>query len=79
MASSTDRSTQLVADILKDIATSTEAVVRQAPGAREKVLTLSYQLTSALETPSETIQRMGWAEVSHASKTACSSLVGLLR
>ena len=33
------------------------------PGAREALLALSYQLTAILETPSETIQRIGWAEV----------------
>ena len=32
-------------------------------GAREKLLSLSLQLTAALETPSEAIQRIGWAQV----------------
>lgn len=63
MASSIAYSTQTVADILGTIAASTEAVVQKKTGAREQVLALSHQLISALETPSETIQRMGWAEV----------------
>ena len=67
MASSTDRSAHNVSDILRTIAASTEAVAQQAPGAREKMLALSHQLTSALETPSEMIQRMGWAEVRYLS------------
>ena len=65
MASSKAGSTNSVAEILKTIAASTEAVVQQKPGAREQVLALSYQLASALETPSETIQRIGWTEVCH--------------
>ena len=63
MASSTAYSAQTVADIVGTIAASTEAVIEQRPGAREHVLALSYRLASALETPSETIQRIGWAEV----------------
>lgn len=70
MALSTDHSTRSVADILGAIAASTEAVAQQKPGAREKVLALSHQLVSALETPSETIQRMGWAEVCDSSPKA---------
>ncbi|MCJ1461392.1 hypothetical protein MMC28_011774, partial [Mycoblastus sanguinarius] len=69
MAPSTDRSTQNVADILGTIAASTESLAKQTPGAREKVLALSHQLTSALETPSETIQRMGWAEPARFAAT----------
>lgn len=63
MASSTTSSTQKVAEVLESIAESTEAVVEQRPRAREQVLALAHQLVSALETPSETLQRMGWAEV----------------
>lgn len=69
MALSTDHSTRSVADILGAIAASTEAVAQQKPGAREKVLALSHQLVSALETPSETIQRMGWAEPARFAAT----------
>lgn len=75
MASSTDRSAQMIANILRTIAASTEVVAQQAPGAREKMLALSHQLTSALETPSETIQRMGWAEVRHPSSKAYKTLM----
>ena len=56
-------STRLVEEILGNITASTEAVSLNAPGARVHMLALSYQLTSALETPSETLQRIGWAEV----------------
>ena len=62
MASTTAYSTK-VAEILGSIAASTEAVVEQRPRAREQVLALAHQLVSSLETPSETLQRMGWAEV----------------
>ena len=33
------------------------------PGAREQLLSRTYELISKLETPSEFVQRMGWAEV----------------
>ena len=33
------------------------------PGAREQLLSRAYELVSKLETPSEFLQRMGWAEV----------------
>lgn len=52
-----------VANVLAAIAASSGAIARQDPGARETMLSLSRQLSAALETPSETIQRMGWAEV----------------
>lgn len=58
-----DHSNQDATHILRAIADSTEAVARKEPGAREAMLELSHQLTAALETPSETIQRIGWAEV----------------
>lgn len=70
MATSTYHPTQTAVDILRTIAASTEAVTQQAPGAREKMLDLSHQLTSALETPSELIQRIGWAEVRYPSPHA---------
>ena len=54
---------QAATEVLTAIAASTEGITRQDPGAREKLLSLARQLTVALETPSETIQRMGWAEV----------------
>ncbi|KAF6234798.1 hypothetical protein HO173_007018 [Letharia columbiana] len=47
--------------------------VRQAqPGAREGLLALSHRLTAMVETPSETVQRIGWAESARfaAIKTA---------
>ena len=40
-------------------------VDQNQPGAREALLALSHQLIAILETPSETIQRIGWGEVQH--------------
>ncbi|KAM0801004.1 S-adenosyl-L-methionine-dependent methyltransferase [Usnea florida] len=68
MASTTSNSTN-VAEILASIAASTEAVVEQRPRAREQVLALAHQLVSSLETPSETLQRMGWAEPARFAAT----------
>lgn len=34
-----------------------------APGTREEMLRLAHSLASSLETPSEVISRVGWAEV----------------
>ena len=63
MASSADLFTHDIQEILGKLDAFNQATSLQAPGAREKLLALSHQLTAALETPSETIQRMGWAEV----------------
>ena len=63
MNSSSDNSDGGASEILAKIKASTEAFTRNEPGARENMLLLSHQLTAALETPSEAIQRIGWAEV----------------
>lgn len=63
MASATDT----VQDILVQLETVGSAYAEQKPGAREQLLSLSNALTAALELPSETIQRIGWAEVSFLS------------
>lgn len=63
MNSSNANSDGRASEILSKIRASTEAFTRDEPGTREQLLLLSYQLTAALETPSETIQRIGWAEV----------------
>ena len=63
MHSSNANSDGRASEILSKIRASTEAFARDEPGAREQLLLLSYQLTAALETPSEAIQRIGWAEV----------------
>ena len=49
--------------LVKEMGTLLDSVDRNQPGAREALLALSHQLTAMLETPSETIQRIGWAEV----------------
>ena len=50
-------------EVLAEIKASTETFAWNEPGAREKLLLLSHQLTAALETPGETVERIGWAEV----------------
>lgn len=49
--------------LLDAIAATREAFAQAKPGSREELLDLAHSLTAALETPSETIQRIGWAEV----------------
>lgn len=58
MASSTD-----LTALLSSISAAGAGLVQQSPGAREQLLALTYKLTTELETPSEFIQRVGWAEV----------------
>ena len=50
-------------EVLSKITASIEAFTRNEPGAREKLLLHTQHLTATLETPSEAIQRVGWAEV----------------
>ena len=50
-------------EVLAEIKASTEAFARNEPGARKKLLLLSHQLTAAVETPGETVERIGWTEV----------------
>lgn len=50
--------------LLAQLQTAGSAYAERKPGAREELLSLSSALTAALELPSETIQRIGWAEVS---------------
>lgn len=63
MNSSNANSDGRASEILSKITASTEAFTRDEPGAREQLLLLSHQLAATLETPSEAIQRIGWAEV----------------
>lgn len=56
-------------EILSNIAASTEAFFTgNEPDARMQLLSLSHQLIASLETPSEAIQRIGWAEVKFYAK-----------
>ena len=64
MDSSSTDSGRNASEILAEISASGEAFARNESGVREKLLLLSYQLTAALETPGEAIQRIGWAQVS---------------
>jgi len=50
---------------LEDITGVGKAYSQNEPGAREKLLSLAYSLAAAVELPSETIQRMSWAEANY--------------
>ena len=52
-----------VSNILEEIIGAGTSYSKHELGAREKLLSLAYSLASAVELPSETIQRIGWAEV----------------
>lgn len=53
-----------VSSLLEDISDVGKSYSNHESGAREKLLSLAYSLAAAVELPSETIQRIGWAEVS---------------
>lgn len=55
-----------VSNLLEDIARAGTSYGQHEPGARDRLLSLAYSLAAAVELPSETIQRIGWAEVSYA-------------
>ena len=63
MASLSENADGTANEVLAQIRACTEKFARNEPGAREKLLLLSHQLRDALETPAETIERVGWAEV----------------
>lgn len=63
MATSSSHIDDHVSNILNKLQAAKQSIANAGPGAREKMLSLSLQLTAALETPSEMIQRVGWAEV----------------
>ena len=52
-----------VSSILGKLQAVSQSALENEPGARETMLSLSLKLTAALETSSEMIQRVGWAEV----------------
>ena len=52
-----------IAQIVDDLAKASKSYAQHEQGAREKILSLAYALATAVELPSETIQRIGWAEV----------------
>ena len=56
--------------ILAQLQTAGAAYANKEPGAREQLLNLGHALISAVELPSENIQRMGWAEVRLVSSTS---------
>ena len=54
--------------VVKEMNTLIGPVDQKQPGAREALLALAHGLIATLETPSETIQRIGWAEVQRLIK-----------
>ena len=54
-----------VASILDAINATAAVSEAESPQNRAKLLSLSRQLTAALESPSEFIQRIGYAEVTN--------------
>ena len=54
-----------VSSLLSEISSAGSSFAQQASGAREQLLSLTYKLAAAPETPSEVIQRIGWAEVGY--------------
>ena len=63
MGTPSDNPDDHVSRILGKLQELSQSATGNQPGAREKMLSLSFQLTAALETPSEMIQRVGWLEV----------------
>lgn len=49
--------------VAREMNTLVDPVHQNQPGAREGLLALSHRLTAMVEAPSETVQRIGWAEV----------------
>ena len=49
--------------VVREMNTLIGPVNQDQPGAREALLALAHGLIATLETPSEAIQRIGWAEV----------------
>ena len=49
-------------EILAQLNDKAVAYKESAVGAREQLMNLAYALIADLELPSETVQRMGWAE-----------------
>ncbi|MCJ1303486.1 hypothetical protein MMC08_006296 [Hypocenomyce scalaris] len=66
-----------VPSLLEAIAATGASLSQREPGAREKLLDLTHALTSALETPSETIQRIGWAEPARFAAAQAAVDLGL--
>ncbi|KAI8956424.1 putative O-methyltransferase [Daldinia sp. FL1419] len=69
------RDTSQVEAILSQLQAAGTSHKANTPGAREKLMSLSYDLISSLELPSEAIMRMGWAEPARAAN--CRTAVDL--
>ena len=53
-----------ISTLLSSISSTGSSFALNSRGAREELIALAYKLAAVLETPSEVIQRVGWAEVS---------------
>lgn len=58
-----------VSNLVEEIIGAGTSYSQHEPGAREKLLSLAYSLASAVELPSEAIQRIGWAEPARFAST----------
>ncbi|KAL8721599.1 MAG: hypothetical protein Q9225_001763 [Loekoesia sp. 1 TL-2023] len=58
-----------VSSLLENITEAGKSYSQHEPGARERLLSLAYSLATAVELPSETIQRIGWAEPARFAST----------
>ncbi|KAL8650185.1 MAG: hypothetical protein Q9210_003974 [Variospora velana] len=58
-----------VSTLLEDIAEAGKSYHQNQLGARERLLSLAYSLAAAVELPSETIQRIAWAEPARFAST----------
>lgn len=59
MAMSSEALGEGIAPLLTAVSSAGDFLSQNEPGAREKLLALSYSLSAALELPSEAIQRIG--------------------
>ena len=63
MAAMESYTTDKVSEIIDELHAAKQSFTNSKRGARERMLSLSLQLTAVLETPSEMLQRVGWAQV----------------
>lgn len=58
-----------VTSLVEEIGKAGKSYSQNEQGARDKLLSLAYSLATAVELPSETIQRIGWAEPARFAST----------
>lgn len=69
------RSRSQVETLLSQLQAAGASYADGAPGSREKLLSLCHGLQSSLESPSEAIMRIGWAEVSYELKAKLAEIL----